>query len=198
MFAITERLLLRPSWPEDAQALHKAVADEEIIRNLATVPWPYSFADAMEFAALQHPDQYPCAFIWLRDGGVPRLVGTCGLAERNGQAELGYWIARPYWGKGIATEAAKAMVDAARALGHQRLLASHFVDNPASGRVLRKAGFIPTGKREMRHSKGRGHATTSVLFAQDLGEGCDDGKGVMREPSPIIRPAPDAPKLRAA
>jgi RimJ/RimL family protein N-acetyltransferase len=198
MFAITERLLLRPSWPEDANALHNAVADEGIVRNLATAPWPYRFADAMDFAARQHPDHYPSAFIWLRDGGTPRLAGACGIGNRNGEVELGYWIARPFWGQGIATEAAKAMVNAARALGHKRLVASHFVDNPASGRVLRKAGFIPTGQRELRHSEGRGHSTSAVLFAQDLADGCDNGKAMLTGGSRCMRQSLNSPERRAA
>ena len=51
MFARTERLLLRPGWIEDAPAVHRAIADERVVRNLATAPWPYSLADAEAFLA---------------------------------------------------------------------------------------------------------------------------------------------------
>jgi RimJ/RimL family protein N-acetyltransferase len=53
-------------------------------------------------------------------------------------------------------------------LGHARLVASHFVDNPASGRVLRKLGFQPTGKVRLRHSCGRGEEAPAVEYTRDL------------------------------
>lgn len=184
MFARTERLLLRPSWPEDARELHGAVADEAIVRNLALAPWPYGEDDARQFAALDHPQHFPNFLLTLRTDGAPRIVGSCGLANRDGEVELGYWIARPYWGLGFATEAARAVVGIARAIGHNRLVSGHFLDNPASGGVLRKAGFRATGKVEMRHSKGRGQAVPCALYEQDLSddEG-DDATGMPAAPS---------------
>lgn len=173
MFARTERLLLRPSWPEDAEALFNAVAEEAIVRNLATIPWPYTAADANAFTALQHPFHYPSFLVWKRTGGAPELVGACGLGKNNGVAELGYWIARPYWGRGYATEAAKAVLGIAKTIGHRHIVAGHFADNPASGRVLTKIGFRATGKTELRESKGRGHADASITFTLDL-NGDDD------------------------
>lgn len=168
MFARTERLLLRPSWPEDAAAIHGAIADERIVCNLARAPWPYTAEDAERFAASESLEKYPAFMLMLRTGGAPRLVGACGLGERDGEAELGYWIARDHWGRGLATEAAGAVIGVARALGHKRLVAGHFIDNPASGRVLRKLGFRPTGRIEQRHSAGRGHAAACALFDLDL------------------------------
>ncbi len=169
MFARTERLLLRPSWPEDDRQIYNAVADEAIIRNLALAPWPYLREDAASFAALQHPQRYPNFLLMQRTDGAPRLVGSCGIHERDGEAELGYWIARPYWGLGYATEAARAVVGVAHALGHSRLISGHFTDNPASGLVLRKVGFKPTGKTEMRHSKGRGRQVPCALYEKARG-----------------------------
>ena len=168
MFARTERLLLRPSWPEDAQELHRAIDDEGIVRNLARAPWPYSIDDARMFAAAMQPTLYPNFMLMLRTDGAPRLVGSCGLGEHNGEAELGYWIARPYWGLGFATEAGRAVVRIAYAIGHKRLIAGHFTDNPASGRVLRKLGFKSTGRVEQRHSMGRGQSVASALYEMEL------------------------------
>ena len=54
---------------------------------------------------------------------------------------MGYWIARDHWGRGYASEAGRAALEVVRALGHRRVQAGHYVDNPASGRVLRKLGF---------------------------------------------------------
>ena len=146
MFARTERLLLRPGWAEDAPALAAAIADETIVRNLATAPWPYGLRDAEAFLAQPRDPVLPSFLIFERTDGAPNLVGACGLGRRpSGTVELGYWIARPYWGRGYATEAATALIDIARTLGFLNLEGSHFLDNPASARVLEKLGFEPLG-----------------------------------------------------
>jgi RimJ/RimL family protein N-acetyltransferase len=178
MFARTERLLLRPSWPEDAKALYEAVAQEAIIRNLATVPWPYSPEDARNFTQAKHPAHYPQFLLWKRTDAAPQLIGACGLGQRNGDAELGYWIARSFWGQGYASEAARAVINVAKALGHRSLISGHFTDNPASGRVLEKIGFRKTGQVELRESKGRRAADFCALYHIDLtAEGAGDDGG---------------------
>jgi len=146
MFARTPRLLLRPGFPEDAPALATAIADEAIARNLVVVPWPYSLRDAEAFLASPRDPVLPSFLIYERTDGPPQLVGSCGLGRRpSGAVEMGYWISRPYWGRGIATEACRALIEIARTLGLAQLEGSHFVDNPASGRVLEKLGFEPVG-----------------------------------------------------
>ncbi len=177
MFARTDRLMLRPSWPEDAEALYRAVADEGIVRNLAIAPWPYSAEDAAKFASTEHDLRYPSFLLFRRTDSAPRLIGSCGIGNRDGDTELGYWIARPFWGLGYASEAARAVVDVAAAIGHRHLIAGHFTDNPASGNVLRKAGFHATGQIEMRYSKGRGQKAPCALFKRSLisGEAADIG-----------------------
>jgi RimJ/RimL family protein N-acetyltransferase len=69
---------------------------------------------------------------------------------------MGYWIARSHWGRGFATEACTALVDIARTLGLAQLEASHFIDNPASARVLDKLGFESTGLIAPRRNCARG------------------------------------------
>jgi len=156
MFAVTPRLLLRPGWPEDAGALFAAINDEAIVRNMARAPWPYRLEDARQFLSLPDDRNHPRWLIFSRTGGKPRLVGCIGIDSRDrGEIELGYWISRPYWGNGYATEAGRAVLENARALGHRRLVASHFVDNPASASVLRKLGFKPTGRTVELFSLGR-------------------------------------------
>ena len=174
MFARTERLLLRPSWPEDAAELHAAIADEGIVRNLASAPWPYTRQEAVRFATLNHNENYPAFLLMLRTDSAPRLIGACGLGERNGEAELGYWIARPYWGLGFASEAGRAVTGIAKAIGHRKLVAGHFTDNPASGSVLRKLGFQNTGRIEQRTSKGRSQTMTCALYEKSLEDVGDD------------------------
>ncbi|HXG80188.1 MAG TPA: GNAT family N-acetyltransferase [Sphingomicrobium sp.] len=169
MFARTERLLLRPGWAEDAPALARAIADETVVRNLATAPWPYSLEDAEAFLAAPRDPAMPSFLITERTDGAPRIVGACGLGRRpSGAVELGYWIARPFWNKGFATEAGRALIDIARALKLPRLEASHFLDNPASGRVLEKLGFVPTGMSAARYSCARGGEAMSKLYRLSL------------------------------
>jgi RimJ/RimL family protein N-acetyltransferase len=173
MFARTERLLLRPSWPEDAAELHAAIADEGIVRNLARAPWPYTADDAATFAALEHDPLFPNFMLILRTNGAPRLIGSCGLAAHDGDAEIGYWIARPYWGLGFASEAGRAVMNIAKAIGHRKLVSGHFIDNPASGKVLRKLGFRGTGCSEQRESRGRRQMVSCALYEKSL-DGVDD------------------------
>jgi RimJ/RimL family protein N-acetyltransferase len=188
MFARTERLLLRPSWPEDASELHQAISDEGIVRNLARAPWPYTADDAAQFATQEHDALYPAFLLMLRTHGAPRIIGACGIGNYDGSAELGYWIMRPYWGLGFATEASRAVVNIAKAIGHKKLVASHFTDNPASGNVLRKLGFQNTGETAQRHSNGRGAAMTCALYEKAL-----DGAGA----EPRARLSPPALTMRA-
>ena len=165
MFARTTRLLLRPGWAEDAPALAKAIADETIVRNLASAPWPFSLRDAVAFLAAPRDPVLPSLLIFERTDGEPLLVGACGLGRRaSGSVELGYWISRPHWGRGFATEAGLALVGIARALNLARLEASHFLDNPASGRVLEKLGFQPTGIIAPRLSCARGTEIPARYF----------------------------------
>ena len=93
----------------------------------------------------------------------------CGLGRRPSRSvELGYWIARPFWGRGLATEACEALVDIARTLGFQSLEGSHFLDNPASGRVLEKLGFEPLGIVAPRLSCARGEEVPARLMRLEL------------------------------
>ena len=171
MFARTERLLLRPGWREDAPALYRAICDERIVRNLANAPWPYSFTDAEAFLAREPGGPLDARFlIFLRGDHPPELVGGIGFGRTpEGELEFGYWIARPFWGGGLATEAGRAVVDIARhGLRLGKLHAGHFLDNPASGRVLVKLGFRPTGAVVRRFSAGRGEEAPCRLFELDL------------------------------
>jgi RimJ/RimL family protein N-acetyltransferase len=165
MFARTERLLLRPGWAEDAPALARAIADETVVRNLATAPWPFALEDAEAFLAAPRDPAMPSFLITERTNSDPVIVGACGLGRRpSGAVELGYWIGRAHWGKGFATEAGRALIDIARTLKLPRLEASHFIDNPASGRVLEKLGFLPTGLSAARYSCARGGEAMSRLY----------------------------------
>jgi RimJ/RimL family protein N-acetyltransferase len=171
MFIRTDRLFLRPAWLEDAPELARAIGDKMVVRNLSRVPWPYREEHAVEWIAREQDPFLPSLLVTLPEAGG-RIIGVSGLHVDGDGSAFGYWIARGYHGRGYATEAGKAMLGLARVLGHRRVRADHFADNPASGRVLRKLGFAPTGKTLNRASLGRGGSNVpAVGYELDLPEG---------------------------
>ncbi|MBW0145704.1 GNAT family N-acetyltransferase [Sphingomicrobium clamense] len=171
MFARTERLLLRPGFPEDAPQLARAIGDERIARNVARMPWPYCLSDAERFLEKFEDARNTTFLIFERTDAAPKLVGGCGFDHRlDGSLQFGYWITPAKWGRGFATEAGRATLDIARTLRVKRLQAGHFIDNPASGRVLEKLGFRPTGRTVPCFSLGRGRESQTRMFALDLVE----------------------------
>lgn len=178
MFHRTERLFLRPIWREDAPAILRGIADKEIVANLGRAPWPYTLADAEEFVTLPQDPMEPGFAITLpRAEGGAAYIGQVGFnRDDRGELQIGYWLAREHWGKGYATEAVTAALHVGKAIGLRRVAACHFLDNPASGRVLRKVGFRPTGEISAVHSAARGAHVPSRHFSINLTEvGTDDG-----------------------
>ena len=173
VFHRSERLLLRPVWPEDWEGVLSGIADEGVVRNLARAPWPYNEADAREFTALPIDPRYPRFMITrARDAEVVGCIGIDPTPEAHAghtaSVEIGYWIARAHWGEGYATEAGRAVLTIARTLGYTQVLGAHFLDNPASGRVLEKLGFEPTGRVVERHSCARGEKAPTAEYTLDL------------------------------
>jgi RimJ/RimL family protein N-acetyltransferase len=167
MFARTSRLTLRPGWPEDAPALATAIAHRDVARMTSRIPWPYALADAEAFLSLPQESMRPTCLVFAHERAcaAPRLVGGVALWDAAGDAELGYWLTPDAWGRGYATEAATAMLDHAHhALGLRRVQAGHFADNPASGRVLRKLGFVATGTQPY-HSLARDGLAMAMRYA---------------------------------
>ncbi|MDQ2893007.1 MAG: GNAT family N-acetyltransferase [Pseudomonadota bacterium] len=173
MFARTKRLTLRPGWPEDAPALHAAIAHEDVAMKLARLPWPYRLADAAAFLALPRGATDASFLIFDHAHGCPRLVGGVGLMPGPDTYELGYWLTPAAWGRGYATEAARAVIEMARhALPVSRLRAHHQLDNAGSARVLAKLGFRQIGT-ESRASLARGRMIECATCELDLTEGGD-------------------------
>ena len=172
MFARTQRLTLRPGWREDAPALARAIGHEAVLTKLSRTPLPYIVVDARSFLVqVPAPGEAMCLIVAHDLGPVPQLIGGVGLHRAGGDVELGYWLTPHAWGRGYATEAGRAVIEAARyTLGHRRLVAGHFTDNPASARVLRKLGFRPTGRVEQRECRARGGTVACATYAIDLSE----------------------------
>jgi RimJ/RimL family protein N-acetyltransferase len=143
----TERLVLRPFTPADAPAVQRLASDRAIAESTLLIPHPYPEGAAAEWIA-GHDDQSNNHIfaITLRD--VDEAMGAIGLhVDRNhGRAEIGYWLGVPYWNRGYATEAARAVVNYVfNDLNLHRVFAFHFTRNPASGRVLQKIGMQHEG-----------------------------------------------------
>jgi RimJ/RimL family protein N-acetyltransferase len=139
----TGRLKLRAPRRGDVKAIAMLASDRRIAENTARIPHPYGVDDARQFIdSINRRDGEATFSITL--GGT--LIGVCGVEPRDGGPEIGYWLGTPYWGRGYATEAVRALIDFAFGdLEHEALQAGARVTNPASRRVLEKCGFQWTG-----------------------------------------------------
>jgi RimJ/RimL family protein N-acetyltransferase len=144
----TERLMLRGPRRGDAKAIAALANDRRIAANTARIPHPYGVADAEQFiASVNRRDGEVCFVMVLGE----RLIGACGLDPHEDGPELGYWLGTPYWGRGFATEAARAVIDHAFGeLEHETIRAGARVSSPASRRVLEKCAFQWIGVRLTR------------------------------------------------
>jgi RimJ/RimL family protein N-acetyltransferase len=139
----TARLVLRAPVCGDVPALVALAGDRRVAENTARIPHPYTAADAVAILAAINRAGGETVFAIELDGA---LIGMCGLDPRPNGAELGYWLGVPFWSRGHATEAARAVIDYGFAeLGHAVLQSGARVSNPASRRVLEKCGFQWTG-----------------------------------------------------
>lgn len=169
MFALTPRLMLRPGWPEDASAVARAIGHESVVTKLSRVPWPYGEEDARWF--LGHAWREPAPVFLITERGHDRPIGCVGIHDEGDGPELGYWLTPGCWGLGYATEAARAVISVARdGLRLPRLRSSYFVGNDASGRVLRKLGFRPTGRMIGQPSRALGREVDAVEMVLELGD----------------------------
>jgi RimJ/RimL family protein N-acetyltransferase len=141
----TERLILRAPKLEDAKHVAALANDKRIAENTRRIPHPYARADAEDFISAVNVPNGEIAFLITTRKGVP--VGACGVAGYDEAApEIGYWLGAPFWNRGFATEAVRALIDFAfTELEYDSLSAGARVTNPASRRILEKCGFQWTG-----------------------------------------------------
>jgi len=173
MFARTARLTLRPAWPEDVAAIADAVGRCEVTTALSHVPFIHVGVDARDWIGVERRRSDASWLILSHEHDYPRIVGGIGLSRclREGGQQLGYWLTPEARGRGYATEAGRAVVDAARrALGLQRLTATHWHDNPSSGRVLQKLGFRRTGDADVPCRARGGRVLPCAAYVLDLVE----------------------------
>jgi RimJ/RimL family protein N-acetyltransferase len=160
--------------PTDRDALVRAADNRAIWRNMThRFPHPYTPGDAdwwfAHLAAMPEPAAWAIEVDGEAIGGIGAEPGE-GVFARS--AEFGYWLAEPYWGRGITTEAARAVIPVAMdRLGLRRLEASVFAWNPASMRVLEKFGFTREGISRASVFKD-GELIDRVVYALvDVGDG---------------------------
>lgn len=146
----TERLTLRPLTLEDAPAIQVLVGAYEVALNTLSIPHPYPAGGAEAWIGT-HRSSYDAGreITWgitARAGGAVLGVISLRPVVAHRHAEIGYWLGVPYWNQGYMTEAARAVVDYGFGdLDLLRIYATHFARNPASGRVMQKAGMTREG-----------------------------------------------------
>lgn len=146
----TPRLILRPFKMSDAPVISELANDKEIVTNTQNLPYPYEEYMAEDWishhAILFNENKFLNLAVVQRKKNL--VMGAIGLefSMQHDNAELGYWLGRPYWGQGYATEAAKRLLHYAFAeLKLHRVHSIHLSINPASGRILQKIGMTHEG-----------------------------------------------------
>ena len=141
----TERLLLRPFVSADAPLVQRYASAVEVASTTLNIPHPYDLGMAEAWIATHGPLwERKHAAVFAISHGAESLVGAVGLQLQleHGRGELGYWIGVPFWAHGYATEAAVAVIRFGfESLELNRIHAAHLIRNPASARVLIKAGM---------------------------------------------------------
>jgi [ribosomal protein S5]-alanine N-acetyltransferase len=154
----TARLVLRPFALSDAPDVQRLCNVRDIALNTLLIPHPYPDGMAEQWISSQ-PENFAKGevvtfAITLGEGG--ELVGAIGMRIQleSDRAEIGYWIGVPYWGRGFATEAARAVIEYGfERLRLNRIFGEHFTRNAPSGRVLQKAGMRHEGTLRQAHKK---------------------------------------------
>ncbi len=164
----TSRLVLRAVTPQDSGRITEIVADPRVHRMLARVSPDQTKAQTLAWIITHErgrAEDTDHVFAITLGGDLIGVIGA-NRADVALPFEIGYWLAPGAWGQGYCSEAGKALIGwleqrrCARAL-----VAGHFADNPASGRVLAKLGFLPCGRNRM-FSAGRGELADHILMAR--------------------------------
>jgi len=164
-----ERLILRPFSLNDATRVQLLAGDAAIAETTLTIPHPYEDGMAEEWIST-HEKKFQ------QGGGIDFaitlkaeniLIGAIGISNINqkfDKAEIGYWIGKPFWNNGYCTEAVKAVLKYCfEELKVNKVYAHHFIENAASGKVMKKAGMKKEGILRQNVKKGEKYFDTPVF-----------------------------------
>jgi RimJ/RimL family protein N-acetyltransferase len=160
----SNRIILRKLKDTDANDIYKNAKDKEVVRFTLNIPHPYLYSDATKFisSSIIKWNKKENFTFGITPTSTNKVIGIITLKDidwRNKKAELGYWLGKKYWGKGIMTEAVGLILcHGFRDLKLHRIYAYIFEKNTASEKVLRKSGFTLEGKkRDVRFRNGKWH-----------------------------------------
>ena len=154
----SNRLLLRPWQDDDAPLLYRYASDPDVGPRAGWAPHQ-SVEESLHIIQTVFRNPTTWAIIRKEDDLLVGAIGygpscDCHLPAREGEPTVGYWIAKPFWNQGLCTEALQLLIAHLRQQNENNevsthaipsLISGHFIDNPASGRVMEKCGFLPTG-----------------------------------------------------
>ncbi|WEJ33560.1 GNAT family N-acetyltransferase [Devosia sp. SD17-2] len=152
----TARLLLRPARPEDAPCYALGIGEYAVARWLTALPWPYTLGMAIEWLR-QTTTPRPGQAFFIVEHPQRGVIGSVSLFD-----EMGFWIARPHWGRGYGREAVQTLVDWHFAQGGTEIIASAQHDNRASLRLTAQLGFRQV-TRQYRFSHAMQHNVDHIV-----------------------------------
>ena len=162
---------LREAVKADAAVIANYAGDYEVARMVATIPHPYSLQDAYDFIDIISAQQklgQGHSLIIARNDQITGMIGW--FYNDENMLEIGYWVARKFWGQGIAGKAVQLIIDLIRieCPDDTHVLAQYMNENPASGRVLEKNGFVSDGGGDVCFSLARGEARPATRMIKKL------------------------------
>lgn len=156
----TERLFIRNFTIKDVDDVYECCNDYDVVKTTLGMPWPYTREAAEGWISKQTEKENSFEFAICFKDNPDKVIGCISLMDINNEArraEMGYWVCKKYWGQGIATEAAKFMLNFGfKKLKLHSIIARYFDINPASGKVMKKSGMTYVGtirEHEFRFGK---------------------------------------------
>lgn len=162
----TKRLTLRNIQDKDISTMIGLLNNPNISQQILNIPYPFGEENALarvHFVTQGFKNKERYVFV-ITSNEQDEMIGQIGLHldKDNNKAEIGYWVGEPYWGKGIATEATTAILKFGfEDLDLNKIFATHFIENPASGKVLINNGMIK--EAELKDHYKHGDAYKSVI-----------------------------------
>ena len=154
----TERLLLKPFILDDAKSVQELAGNYNVAKTTSNIPHPYKNGMAEEWIMTHSPawEEKSSVTYAIFSKLTNNLIGAIGLVGIKGtKGGMGYWIGEPYWNQGYCTEATKAFLDFCfNTMKLESVEAEHLVSNPASGRVMEKAGMVYKTSKEIEDRDG--------------------------------------------